>query len=142
MVRVVSHWAVKEPPSSLAILRMMASDNLKIGRVAARIRLVIANDQRFVFTQPRNKGFWQARVDIPQNADMPGPLDAVEDRGETMDRDDNRRLVGPTQRAQSRELLVDRLVVGMEQRVEAHLPLVLAQAFIAGYPSAVALRQD
>ena len=56
--------------------------------VAARIGLVVADDEAPLLLERDEERHGQARVLVPEHAHMPGPLEALEHRGEAVHRDE------------------------------------------------------
>ena len=110
------------------------------GRLARRIGLVVADHERGIGAQRCQQRHRNARVVVPQDADMPRPRLAAHRRREAVDRQHRRRHAA---REPRREPVVDRGVIGREDRRRAARARARGdEAAIAGDRDAVARLGD
>jgi len=100
-----------------------------VGAIADKIRLVIADQETALLAQQSEQAVGQAAVAIVEKRRMPGPRLPFEHRREAVQRD---QRCGPAGLPPARELGLDALVIGLEDRLGARFFLRVAQADIAG----------
>ncbi len=108
-----------------------------IERVAlelSRVRLIVADLDAGNLAQGREQRERKSRVLVPQDADRPGPRHALPSLGETVHRDDDRRL------ARCKPGLhpaLDRAMIGLVITRDAGGDLALVESDIAGHDQPV-----
>ena len=107
--------------------------------VAARIGFVVADREARLLPQRSHERQRQAGVLVPQHADMPGPLKALEHRREAVDREEYR--CDPTLGEAVKQAL-DRPVIGEETGFGPRLPRGRRQRLVGRHRHIVAHRRD
>ena len=100
-----------------------------VGEIAHGIGLVVADGEIAFGLQQRLQRMGEAGIAVVEHADLPGPRDTLEDRGEAVHGDQHRGLprgLAPV------ELGLDALVIGLEDLARPGGALGRAQIAIAG----------
>ena len=107
--------------------------------LSARIGLVVADGDLAGLLQRRDQWLRDAAVSVPQDADLPRTLDAIENGREAVDGDDRGRET-PIETAFDQ--LIDGLVIGPETDLGPGGDVGGAEARVAGNVDPIAERED
>ena len=101
----------------------------------AVIGLIVADDEVLVLGQHVDQRPRHPVVQIPEDADMPGPLPALHDRREGMHREDEGRLAGSLRDGSDHR--ADGVVIGPVEAVEPPFALLRREGIVSRHDGAV-----